>query len=117
MKSWPLAVMLIALATPGWAQSATQCRGDARNLQRDLAVQGGNMTPDQRLRAQQRLGAGEALCVQDPRRGSSDLEQFRRDMVQQAQRPPTGPSPSPLGGSPSLEQFRRDMVQQAQRPH
>ncbi|MGE5516513.1 MAG: hypothetical protein ACM31D_11910 [Bacteroidota bacterium] len=86
MKSFVLVVCLLA-AAPALAQSDAMCRGDVRNLDRELTLNADRMSPTDRALSQQRLSRAEGLCAQDSTRARQDLEQLRRDMVQQATRP------------------------------
>lgn len=86
MKSLVLAACLL-LAVPALAQSEGMCRGDVRNLQREMTLNGERLSPTDRVQAEQRLSRAEGLCFQDSARARQDLEQLRRDMVQQATRP------------------------------
>lgn len=93
MSRMVLAALLAA--SPALAQSDAACRGDARNADRELALRADRLSPGERLQAQQRLSRAEGLCSrnspQDSARAGQDLEQLRRDMVQQATRPPALP--------------------------
>lgn len=99
-------IILAALlaATPALAQSDGSCRGDARNVDRELALRADRLSPGERLQAQQRLSRAEGLCsqnsTQDSVRAGQDLEQLRRDMVQQATRPSGLPPGLPPPGPP-----------------
>lgn len=83
----------LLLATPALAQSDGGCRGSARDVERELALRGNTMSAADRLQAEQRLSRTEGLCNQDAPRAGQDLEQLRRDIIQQATRPPGLPGP------------------------
>jgi hypothetical protein len=85
----------VVVASPALAQSSGSCLGDARSLERELTLNGSRLSPSDRAQAEQRLSRGQGLCFQDAPRASQDLEQLRRDMVQQALRPPANPGPPP----------------------
>lgn len=99
----PLAlVACLLVAVPALAQSEGLCRGDARNLQREMTLNGDRLSPTDRVQAEQRLSRAEGLCFQDSTRARQDMEQLRRDMVQQATRP------RDLPGLPGTGLNRRD---------
>lgn len=72
---------------PARASDAGMCRGDVRNLDREMTLRADRLSPTDRVLAEQRLSRAEGLCAQDSTRARQDLEQLRRDMVQQATRP------------------------------
>ena len=91
-------VVLAALvaAAPAWAQSEGACRSSARDVERELVLRGDKLSSTDRLVAEQRLSLGEGLCTRDSGRADRDLEQLRRDIIQQANRPPAVPPPGAL---------------------
>lgn len=93
------AVLLAGASHSALAQTEGSCRGDARNLDRELTLRSGQMSAHDRVLAEQRLGRASGLCAQDSGRGSAQLEELRRDMVQQALKPPLN-SPSGVPGAP-----------------
>lgn len=100
-KSFVLVACLLA-APAALAQSDAMCRGDVRNLQREMTLNNQRLSPTDRVQAEQRLSRAEGLCFQDSTRARQDLEQLRRDMVQQATRP------GDLPGLPHTSLERRD---------
>ncbi|MBC7951502.1 MAG: hypothetical protein H7Z12_06715 [Rhodospirillaceae bacterium] len=82
-----LAILLTA--APAWAQTGSWCQGDARNLERELPA-------NDRLLMERRLNDADRMCGSDASRARSDLENLRRDMILQAERPRI---PSVGGGS------------------
>lgn len=101
MRTFVLTACLLA-AAPALAQSDAMCRGDVRNLQREMTLNSDRLSPGDRVLAEQRLSRAEGLCSQDSPRARQDLEQLRRDMVQQATRP------GDLPGLPRTGLERRD---------
>lgn len=101
MKSLVFVACLL-VAAPALAQSEGMCRGDVRNLQREMTLNGDRLSPSERVQAEQRLSRADGLCFQDSTRARQDLEQLRRDMVQQATRP------GDLPGLPHTGLDRRD---------
>lgn len=93
--------MLLA-AAPAWAQSESWCRGDARNLERDLIYNGDKLPSSDRLLMERRLNNAERLCGTDSTTARSDLEELRRDMILQAERPRI----PPIGGGSWTEPRR-----------
>lgn len=90
-----IAALLLFAAFPALAQSTGSCQGSARSLERELTLNADRMAPSDRVLAEQRLSRSRGLCFQDAPRASQDLEQLRRDMVQQATRPPAVPGTPP----------------------
>lgn len=90
-------VTLAAVYAPAWGQSDSLCRGAARDMERDLTLRGGQMSAQDRILMERRLSDSSSLCARDPGRASSDLEQMRRDLTLQAQRPPAGTPPGSQG--------------------
>lgn len=78
---------LLALAAPAAAHADSLCRGDVRNVDRELTLRGQQLSPMDRAVAEQRLSRTEGLCDRDAPRAQQDLEQIRRDIIQQATRP------------------------------
>ncbi|MBC7908151.1 MAG: hypothetical protein H7Y60_15600 [Rhodospirillaceae bacterium] len=95
------AVLAVLLTTSAWA-SESWCQGDARNLQRDLILNGNQLPPSDRLLMERRLNNAEGMCSMDSNRARSDLENLRRDMILQAERPPV----PPVGGGSWAEPRR-----------
>lgn len=93
----PVLAWLLLLSAPALAQSEGFCIGEARSLDRELTLRGGQMSANDRLLAEQRLSRARGQCQQDAPRAQQDLEQLRRDMVQQATRPPALTVPPPSG--------------------
>lgn len=78
--------------SPAWA-SESWCQGDARNLERDLIYNGDKLPANDRLLMERRLNDAERRCTTNSPSARSDLEELRRDMLLQAERPripPTG---------------------------
>jgi hypothetical protein len=88
IRLWAALAML--WAAPAWAQSESWCRGDARSLERDLTYNGSQLPPNDRLLMERRLNNAERMCSTDSSHARSDLENLRRDMILQAERPPVG---------------------------
>lgn len=78
---------LLLLAAPVAASADGLCRGDVRNVDRELTLRGQQLSPMDRAVAEQRLSRTEGLCDRDAPRAQQDLEQIRRDIIQQANRP------------------------------
>lgn len=77
----------LLLTAPAVAQSEGFCWGDAHSLDRELALRGDQLSANDRLLAEQRLSRARGQCTQDAPRAQQDLEQLRRDIIQQATRP------------------------------
>lgn len=90
----------LAAATPALAQSTGSCQGSARSAERELTLNADRLSPSDRVQAEQRLSRSQGLCFQDAPRATQDLEQLRRDMTQQATRPPAMPGTPPNPGRP-----------------
>ncbi|MCR6629782.1 MAG: hypothetical protein NVV74_06860 [Magnetospirillum sp.] len=93
------------LVLPALAQAQEgNCRGQARSLEREMTLNADRMTAGERVQAEQRLSRADGLCAQDSRRASQDLEQLRRDMVLQTNRPRELPEVPPLTPNPGSGQ-------------
>lgn len=87
----------LLLTVPAVAQTEGFCQGDAHSVDRELTQRGGQLSATDRLVAEQRLSRARGQCSQDAPRAQQDLEQLRRDILQQATRPddlPGLPHPS-----------------------
>lgn len=77
---------LLLAGTPALA-SESGCQGDARNLQRELMLNDTRLPPTDRLLMDRRLNEAERRCGSDSSRARSDIENLRRDMILQSERP------------------------------
>lgn len=87
--------MLCLLASAAAADPS--CQMDARNLDRELTLRGQELSPADRAAAELRLNRNQGLCDRDPQQAQHDLEQLRRDIIQQATRPDDAPGLPPTG--------------------
>lgn len=93
VKSMSILAFVLA-APPAWAESQVWCQGDARSLERELIYNGDKLPANDRLLMERRLNDAERRCFTDSDHARGDLEELRRDMTLQAERPRI----PPIGG-------------------
>ncbi|HLO78494.1 MAG TPA: hypothetical protein VK196_18720 [Magnetospirillum sp.] len=82
-----IALVFLLTTAPAFAQTEGACRGAGRETELELSLRSEQLSPQDRIQAQQRLTQAEGLCFREPPRASQDLDQLRRDIIQQATRP------------------------------